>query len=88
MLYYGHVLVAMVPFDVPWSVVYAHNICLNKVYIIGFDSYFSSFVTVLIKACTELCLASTIDTRIGVAIIMRHLALYPYDGGKQHNFSV
>ena len=37
---------------------------------------------------TGLCLASTIDTRIGMAIIMRHLALYPYNGGKQHIFSV
>ena len=54
MLYYGHVPVAIVPFDVPWSVAYAHNICQNKVYIIGFDSYFSRCDTVLIKACTEL----------------------------------
>ena len=52
-LYYGRVLVAMVPFDVPREL-YAHNIRLDKVYIIGFDSYFSRFVTVLIKACTEL----------------------------------
>ena len=52
-LYYGHVLVAMVPFDVPREL-YAHNIRLDKVYIIGLDSYFSRFVTVLIKACTEL----------------------------------
>ena len=43
----------MVPFDVPREL-YAHNICLDKVYIIGLDSYFSRFVTVLIKACTEL----------------------------------
>ena len=33
---------------------YAHNIRLDKVYIIGLDSYFSRFVTVLIKVCTEL----------------------------------
>ena len=56
-LYYGRVLVAMVPFDVLRKL-YAHNIRLDKVYIIGLDSYFSRFVTVLIKACTELgCVA-------------------------------
>ena len=36
------------------GVLYAHNIRLDKVYIIGLDSYFSRFVTVLIKVCTEL----------------------------------
>ena len=30
MLYYGHVLVAMVPFDVPWSVVYAITYAKTK----------------------------------------------------------
>ena len=55
MLYlnYGCVPVAMVPFDMPREL-YAHNIHLDKVHIIGFDSYFSRFVTVLIKAFTEL----------------------------------
>ena len=53
MLYYGRVLVAMAPFDVLREL-YAHNILLDKVYIIGLDSYFSRIVTVLIKACTEL----------------------------------
>ena len=47
----------MVPFDVLREL-YVHNIRLDKVYIIGldlgFDSYFSRFVTVLIKVCTEL----------------------------------
>ena len=51
----------MVPFDVPWEL-YAHNIRLDKVYIIGFDSYFSRFVS-FDKGVhrTGLCLASTID---------------------------
>ena len=49
----------MVPFDVPrggggGGELYAHDIRLDKVYIIGLDSYFSRFVTVLIKVCTEL----------------------------------
>ena len=60
-LYYGPVLVAMVPFDVPREL-YAHNIHLDKVYIIGLDSYFSRFVS-FDKGVhrTGLCLASTID---------------------------